>query len=246
MTGIVVLISGRGSNMESLAKNVGVQAVVCNVPGAAGIKIAQDMGIECIVEPAMDGIVSILDSLDPGLVCMAGFMRILPSHVTERYSVMNIHPSLLPLFPGLHAQRQAVEEGGVRYSGCTVHMADAGVDTGGIILQDAVPVMPGDTEDTLSDRIILKEHEAYVRAVRLFLARNDIGASEPGGSRFDGAGKAAEFAVGCGKVAYLWNSGGNTFAVSEKRRPANTPYVVSVPGDDADVVSARLRNMVDW
>ncbi len=232
--------------MESLAKNVDVQAVVCNVPGAAGIKTAQDMGIECVVESAMDGIVSVLDSLDPDLVCMAGFMRILPSRVTERYSVMNIHPSLLPLFPGLHAQRQAVE-GSVKYSGCTVHMADAGVDTGRIILQDAVPVMPGDTEDTLSDRIILREHEAYVRAVRLFLARSDLGTPEPDSNSmmFDDAGNAAASAVGCGRVAYLWNGGGGTFAVSE-RSPADTPCVVSVPGDGADVVSARLRNLVDW
>ena len=242
MSEIVVLISGRGSNMEALARNIDMRAVICNVPDAAGVGIARKMGIECIVEPAMDGVVSALDSLEPDLVCMAGFMRILPPDVTERHKVMNIHPSLLPLFPGLHAQRQAVQAG-VTYSGCTVHMADAGVDTGRIILQDAVPVMPDDTEDTLSDRIILSEHQTYTRAVRLFLSRNDSGTSESG-TRFDDAGEAAAFAVRHGGVAYLWMSG-DAFAVSENR-PAGTPCVVSVPGDDADVVATRLRNTVRW
>lgn len=242
LSGIVVLISGRGSNMESLASNVDVRAVICNVPEAAGVGIARGMGIECIVEPAMDGVASALDSLDPDLVCMAGFMRILPPDVTERHEVMNIHPSLLPLFPGLHAQRQAVRAG-VAYSGCTVHMADAGVDTGRIILQDAVPVMPDDTEDTLSGRILLREHQTYTRAVRLFLSRNDHDAPESG-AVFDDAGEAAESAVRRGGVAYLWRNGG-TFAVSGNH-PDNTPCVLSVPGDDAGVVAARLRNTVRW
>lgn len=243
MSRIVVLISGRGSNMESLARNIDIHTVICNVPGAAGVRIAREMGIECIVEPAMDGIVSVLDSLDPELVCMAGFMRILPKDVTEQHKVMNIHPSLLPLFPGLHAQRQAVHAG-VAYSGCTVHMADAGVDTGGIILQDAVPVMPGDTEDTLSDRILSREHQVYTRAVRIFLSGDNSDASEPD-AKFDDADEAAAFAVRHGGVTYLWRSG-DAFAASKNCPAGTTPCAVSVPGDSADVVSARIRNMVRW
>jgi len=104
-----------------------------------------------------------------GLVCLAGFMRIISPQFIRRYKnkIMNIHPALLPAFPGLHAQKQAVKYG-AKYSGCTVHFVDEGIDTGPVILQLVVPIKDNDTEDTLSKRILAKEHEAYPEAVRLF------------------------------------------------------------------------------
>lgn len=137
---------------------------------AAGLKIADGYGIECVVVPDLGRMGQELRQLAPGLVCMAGFMRILPPEITEEYVVLNIHPSLLPMYPGLHAQRQAVEDG-AEWSGCTVHFADEGVDTGPIIIQRVVPVLPGDTEETLSERILKEEHTAYPHAVGLVAAR---------------------------------------------------------------------------
>ena len=104
-----------------------------------------------------------------GLVCLAGFMRIVKGRLLEEYAgrIINIHPALLPSFKGLHGQRQALDYG-VKLAGCTVHFVDAGIDTGPIIIQKAVPVLDGDTEDSLSERILAEEHRAYPEAVRLF------------------------------------------------------------------------------
>lgn len=167
---VCVLISGRGSNMEALvsgADGYTVEAVISNKPEAAGIRLARDRGVRCLVEPSLDGIAGILDSLKPDLVCLAGFMRILPADITERHRIMNIHPSLLPKYPGLHAVRQALEDGAT-HTGCTVHFADAGVDTGRIISQAVVKVEPGDTEEELAARILEYEHQLYVAAVRWY------------------------------------------------------------------------------
>ena len=167
---ICVLISGRGSNMEALVRGADgylVEAVISNKPEAGGVAIARDLGALCLVEPSLDGIAKILDELRPDLVCMAGFMRILPADVTERHRIMNIHPSLLPKYPGLHAVRQALEDGAT-HTGCTVHFADAGVDTGRIVSQAVVQVEPGDTEDVLAARILEHEHTLYVAAVRWY------------------------------------------------------------------------------
>jgi len=116
-------------------------------------------------------LVKTLRSFDPALVCLAGFMRILSPEILKEYTgrVLNIHPALLPSFPGLHAQRQALQYG-VKISGCTVHIADEGVDTGPILLQRAVEVLEGDTEETLSARILEQEHQIYWRAIDLMLA----------------------------------------------------------------------------
>jgi phosphoribosylglycinamide formyltransferase-1 len=116
--------------------------------------------------------VETLRPYDPALVCLAGFMRILSPVVLKAFPsrVLNIHPALLPSFPGLHAQRQALQYG-VKVSGCTVHLADEGVDTGPIIMQRAVEVMDGDTEETLSARILEQEHQIYWRAIALQLDR---------------------------------------------------------------------------
>src|SRR5438445_1408107 len=190
MIHLAVLISGRGSNMEAILKSVRKNkipvkpaVVISNKLDAKGIKIAQKLGVrtEVIESHGIMGanwdydkkIVTVLEryGVTPknGLVCLAGFMRILSPEFIRHFKgrIMNIHPAILPSFPGLHSQRQAVEYG-VKYSGCTVHFVDEGVDTGPIIIQDIVKVNDNDTEETLSKRILRKEHQIYPTAIRLF------------------------------------------------------------------------------
>ncbi|TBR12085.1 MAG: phosphoribosylglycinamide formyltransferase [Candidatus Nitrosotenuis sp.] len=185
-----ILISGRGSNMESILKAIKRQkipinpaVVISNNPGAIGLKIAQNMGIKTAVVESRGftgnrwdydkKIIQVLSehgvTEKNGLVCLAGFMRIISPEFIRKYKnrMLNIHPAILPSFPGLHAQRQALEYG-AKYSGCTVHFVDEGVDTGPIILQAAVKVKDDDTEETLSKRILAKEHAIYPQAVKLF------------------------------------------------------------------------------
>ena len=160
--------------------------VISNKPNAKGLKIAQKLGVETEVIESLGfkgsrweydkKIVSVLTKhgVTPknGLVCLAGFMRIISPQFIRKYKnrIMNIHPALLPSFPGLHAQQQAVKYG-AKYSGCTVHFVDDGVDTGPIILQSVVKVKHTDTEETLSKRILLQEHKTYPDAVKLFAER---------------------------------------------------------------------------
>ena len=157
--------------------------VISNKPDARGLKIAQKMGVktEVIESKGFKGsraeydkkLISTLtkNGVTPknGLVCLAGFMRIIsPEFVKKfKYKIINIHPALLPAFPGLDAQKQAIVYG-AKYSGCTVHFVDSGVDTGPIILQKIVKVNEGETEETLAKRILVKEHQAYSEAVKLF------------------------------------------------------------------------------
>lgn len=180
-----VLASGGGSNFEALVKaveagrlKVTMALLVSDRPNAPVLDIARAHRIEALCVDYMqfpsreaheNAVVAALDLRRVGLVCQAGYMRILGTGYIERFRgrALNIHPSLLPAFPGLHAQRQALEHG-VKVAGATVHFADEGVDTGPIVLQAAVPVMPGDTEDTLSSRILAEEHRIYPEAVRLF------------------------------------------------------------------------------
>lgn len=180
-----VLASGGGSNFEALVKaveagrlKVTMALLVSDRPNAPVLDIARAHRIEALCvdytqfpsrEAHENAVVATLDLHRVGLVCQAGYMRILGTGYIERFRgrALNIHPSLLPAFPGLHAQRQALEHG-VKVAGATVHFADEGVDTGPIVLQAAVPVMPGDTEDTLSSRILAEEHRIYPEAVRLF------------------------------------------------------------------------------
>lgn len=189
MLNLGILISGRGSNMEAILKAIKRQkipinpaVIISNNPDAMGLKIAQKMGIktEVIASKNFDGtrwqydqkIIIVLEKygVTPknGLVCLAGFMRIISPEFISKYKnrIINIHPAILPSFPGLHAQKQALDYG-VKFSGCTVHFVDSGVDTGPIILQEIVPVLDDDTEETLSRKILAKEHKAYVKAVRL-------------------------------------------------------------------------------
>lgn len=157
--------------------------IISNKSDAKGLKIAQRLGIKTEVIKSKDFKGSRLDydkkimstlekyGVTPknGLVCLAGFMRIISPEFVKRYKnrIINIHPALLPAFPGLDAQKQAIEYGS-KYSGCTVHFVDSGVDTGPIILQAIVKIRKGDTEKTLSKRILAKEHQAYPEAIRLF------------------------------------------------------------------------------
>lgn len=190
MVNLGILISGRGSNMDAILaavksrkiKNVKPCVVISNKPDAAGLKIASDKyGVPTKVISA-DGLKGwdydqkIIAALlqygvkpQSDLVCLAGFMRIISAEFVRQYKmkIINIHPALLPSFPGLHAQKQALDYG-VRVTGCTVHFVDDGVDSGPVILQKAVPIMDDDDEESLSARILEQEHQLYPEAVRLF------------------------------------------------------------------------------
>ncbi|MCI0557659.1 MAG: phosphoribosylglycinamide formyltransferase [Nitrososphaera sp.] len=163
-------------------QNVKPSVVISNNPDAAGLRIASEKYAVPTIVISPEGlkgweydkrVVAALQQRgvtpESGLVCLAGFMRILSTEFVRTYKmrVLNIHPALLPSFPGLHAQKQAIQYG-VKVSGCTVHFVDEGVDSGPVILQKAVPVLDGDTEETLSARILEQEHELYPEAVRLF------------------------------------------------------------------------------
>jgi len=181
----VILISGRGSNMEALiaardggALPVDIAAVISNRPGAAGLATAAAAGIAacCIDHKAFAGreafdaaLADCIDGFAPDLVVLAGFMRILGDEFVRRYAgrLMNIHPSLLPAFPGLHTHRRALAEG-VRIHGCTVHFVTPALDHGPVIIQAAVPVLDGDDEATLAARVLRQEHRIYPQAVRWF------------------------------------------------------------------------------
>lgn len=186
---IGILISGRGSNMSALieAVNTGeipnseIAVVISDKPDAAGLQKAREKGVETIVIERRNRtrrehdaeIVAELKKRSVELICLAGYMRLLSAEFIEafRNRIVNIHPSLLPSFPGLDAQRQAFEYG-VKFSGCTVHFVDEGLDSGAIIAQKAVPVLDDDTLETLTARILEQEHRLYVEAVSLIAQRN--------------------------------------------------------------------------
>ena len=183
-----ILISGRGSNMAALLaamKDGRVAAdpavVVSNVPEAAGLQIARDAGVPTGIvehkrikprEAHERAVLELLRKHGVEIVCLAGYMRFLSAAFIDAYRgrILNVHPSLLPAFPGLDAQRQALEHG-VKVSGCTVHLVDETLDHGPILLQSAVPVLPGDTVDTLSARILEQEHKLYPQALALLASR---------------------------------------------------------------------------
>jgi phosphoribosylglycinamide formyltransferase-1 len=182
---IAVLLSGRGSNFEAIYKesqkdnaNFEIVVVISDKKEARGLERAREMGIDAYhfspkkLKPKgayEQKIVDVLKEHQTELVCLAGYMRIVGEKLLSAYEnrILNIHPALLPSFPGLHGQLQALEYG-VKVSGCTVHFVDPGVDTGPIILQKAVEVQENDTEDTLSQRILKEEHKLYSKAITLF------------------------------------------------------------------------------
>jgi phosphoribosylglycinamide formyltransferase 1 len=179
---IVILISGRGSNMEAIVRAklpARIAAVLSNRPDAAGLRFAARSRIPIIVvddrkfssRNAFDAALSeAIEVYSPNLLLLAGFMRILGNKFVRRYEgrLMNIHPSLLPAFPGLHTHRRALDAG-VKVHGCTVHFVTAQLDHGPIVVQAVVPVRPGDTEKTLAGRVLSQEHVVYPRAARWFL-----------------------------------------------------------------------------
>jgi phosphoribosylglycinamide formyltransferase-1 len=181
-----ILISGRGSNFAAIADNIAagildaeIAVVISNVENAPGLALARQRGLNAVVIPSRGKsreqfdrqLVDALVTNDVGLVVLAGFMRIFSSVILAAYPnlIVNIHPSLLPCFPGLEPQKQALDHG-VKVSGCTVHIVNGVLDGGPILLQTAVPVLNEDTVETLSARILREEHLTYWRAVDLLLS----------------------------------------------------------------------------
>jgi phosphoribosylglycinamide formyltransferase 1 len=189
---LAILISGRGSNLRSILQAIATRTligtdakvVISNNPQARGIAVAKQFNIatEILSPSGLRGwsydkrLVSLLEKYDVspsnGLVCLAGYMRVLSPEFVAKYKmrIINVHPSLLPAFPGLHAQKQALEYG-VKVSGCTIHFVDEKVDSGSILLQRSVRVLDSDSEETLSKRILSQEHKLYPQAIRLIAER---------------------------------------------------------------------------
>ncbi len=192
MLRIAVLASGSGTNLQALIDGCAsgriegrIALVVCNVPGAGALERAAKGGVPAVLRPSKDvdratydaAVIELLRAHQVDLVCLAGYMRIITPAFLSAFGptaasrgcprIMNIHPGLLPSFPGLHAQRQALAHG-ARIAGCTVHFVDEGTDTGPVIVQAAVPVLPDDTEEALARRILAQEHRIYPQAVQWF------------------------------------------------------------------------------
>lgn len=189
MKNIGILLSGRGSNFEAIAKNIAsglipnarIAVVVSNKPDAVGLETARRLGMKALAIPSKGKereqhdreVVAALREHKVDLVCLAGYMRLLSPWFVQQFPhrILNIHPSLLPSFPGLEAQQQAFAYG-VKIAGCTVHFVDEELDHGAIIVQKTVPVLDGDDEHTLAERILEQEHSAYSEAIRIVLEGN--------------------------------------------------------------------------
>ncbi len=186
MKNIGILLSGRGSNFETIAKNVTagkipgarLAVVISNRSNAGGIETARRMGIETLVIPSKGKdrtehdkeVVAALQQHQVDLICLAGYMRLLSPWFVQQFPqrILNIHPSLLPAFPGLEAQQQAFAYG-VKVSGCTVHFVDEELDHGAIIIQKSIPILDSDDEHTVAARILEQEHIAYTEAINIVL-----------------------------------------------------------------------------
>jgi phosphoribosylglycinamide formyltransferase 1 len=189
MKNLGILLSGRGSNFEAIARNVAkgaipsaqIAVVISNKPDASGIETAKRLGLTTRVIPSKgvpreqhdQSVVADLKEHKVDLVCLAGYMRLLSPWFVQQFPqrILNIHPSLLPAFPGLEAQQQAFAYG-VKVTGCTVHFVDEELDHGAIVVQKAVTVLPEDDEHTLAARILEQEHIAYSEAIRIVLEGN--------------------------------------------------------------------------
>ena len=188
---IAIIVSGRGSNLQSIIDsikekriNATIVAVISNVKKAPALDKAKNHGIKTFfVDPGVfktkedydNNLIKILKEEKVDLICLAGFMRILSNHIIQQFKncIINIHPSLLPSFPGLDAQKKALDYG-AKFSGCTVHFVDGGVDSGPIIIQAAVPILENDTVESLSERILKEEHRIYPQAIKAFVERKLI------------------------------------------------------------------------
>jgi len=186
MKNLAILISGRGSNMESLIKatrdgrirNAQAALVISNIADAPGLHTASKLGVETLVldhrgkkrEEHDRQMAAEIDARNMDLICLAGYMRLLSTWFTQEYEnrILNIHPSLLPAFPGLAAQQQAIDHG-VKFSGCTVHIVDEHLDHGPIVAQSVVPVLASDTPESLASKILVEEHRIYPEAVDFLL-----------------------------------------------------------------------------
>ena len=195
MKNIVILISGGGSNMAAIVRcaqrdnwrktfNAQVAAVISNRPDAGGLAFAREHGVAAEVvdhkqfagrEAFDESLAGVIDRFAPTLVVLAGFMRILTPGFVERYRgrLLNIHPSLLPAFPGLHTHQRALEAG-CRFAGATVHQVTAELDYGPILEQAVVPILPGDTAATLAARVLTQEHLIYPKAIAQLLSRGEL------------------------------------------------------------------------
>lgn len=180
-----ILISGRGSNFEAIARNVQagkikaeIGVVISNKEEAAGLAIARQMGLNaiCILSKGKEReafereLVAALRQHEVDLICLAGFMRVLTPYFIREFKgrILNIHPAILPSFPGVESQKQALDYG-AKFTGCTVHFVDEGVDTGAVVAQAVVPILDDDTVETLSARILKEEHRIYTEAVNLVI-----------------------------------------------------------------------------
>lgn len=205
MKSIVILVSGRGSNMQAIVDaaipGARIAAVVSNRPDAGGLAFAAERGIATAVVDHKaypdraafdDALAGCIDRFAPDLVVLAGFMRVLTDDFVRRYAgrLINIHPSLLPSFPGLHTHRRAIEAG-VRVHGATVHFVTPTLDCGPIVVQAVVPVLSGDDEASLSARVLVQEHRIYPQAVRWFV-EGRLSVDEAGRVSLRGAGIEAE------------------------------------------------------
>jgi phosphoribosylglycinamide formyltransferase-1 len=184
-----ILLSGRGSNFEAIARNIeagrlpgaSIAVVISNRAEAPGLEIARKRGLNAVLIPSKGRqreehdreLATVLRDNQVDLVCLAGYMRLLSPWFVQQFRnrILNIHPSLLPAFPGLEAQKQALEYG-AKISGCTVHFVDEHLDHGAIILQKSVPVLDSDDEHSLAERILEQEHIAYTEAIRIVLEGN--------------------------------------------------------------------------
>ena len=208
MKNLGILLSGRGSNFEAIAKNVAsgkipdarIAVVISNKPEAAGLETARRMGLAALSIPSKGKsrehhdreVIAALKEHKVDLICLAGYMRLLSPWFVQQFPqrILNIHPSLLPSFPGLEAQEQAFAYG-VKVSGCTVHFVDEELDHGAIIVQKTVPVLDSDDEHSLAERILEQEHIAYSEAINLVLSGN-FGVQ---GRRFFGPSQKAEVRI---------------------------------------------------
>jgi phosphoribosylglycinamide formyltransferase-1 len=180
-----ILISGRGSNFEAIARNAQagkiraeIGVIISNKEDAAGLAIARQMGLNAVCIPSKGKereafereLVAALRQHGVDLICLAGFMRVLTPYFIREFKgrILNIHPAILPSFPGVESQKQALDYG-AKFTGCTVHFVDEGVDTGPVVAQAVVPVLDDDTVETLSARILKEEHRIYTEAVNLVL-----------------------------------------------------------------------------
>ncbi|MBV9574030.1 MAG: phosphoribosylglycinamide formyltransferase [Acidobacteriales bacterium] len=186
MKNIGILLSGRGSNLKAIAENISagkipgakISTVISNKPDAGGLELARQLGLEAVVLPSKGKereehdreVAAVLQKHQVDLVCLAGYMRLLSPWFVRQFPhrILNIHPSLLPAFPGLEAQEQAFAYG-VKVAGCTVHFVDEELDHGAIIVQKAIPVLENDDEHTLAKRILEQEHIAYSEAINVVL-----------------------------------------------------------------------------